>query len=58
MATMRIIAEDVKCSGNVVNKMLTTNLMTANSHVNVPIVAAIIQYTQDLVRVGVKKRKY
>ena len=58
MATMRIIVECVKCAGNGVNKILTTILMTVNSHVNVPIVAAIIRCTQDLVRVGGKRRKY
>ena len=29
-----------------------------NSHVNVPIVVAIIRCTQDLVRVGGKRKKY
>ena len=58
MVTMRIIVEDVKCVGNVVNKILTTTLMTVNSHVNVPIVAVIIECMQDLVRVGGKRRKY
>ena len=58
MATMWIIVEGVKCAGNVVNKILTTTLMTVISHVNVPIVVAIIRSTQDLVRVGGKRRKY
>ena len=55
---MRIIVEGVKCVGNVVNKILTTTLMTVNSHVNEPIVAAIIRCMQDLVRVGGKRREY
>ena len=58
MATMRIIVEDVKCAGNVVNRILTTTLMTVNFYVNVQIVAAIIRCTQYLVRVGGKRRKY
>ena len=40
-----------------VNKILTTTLMTVNSHVNVQIVAVIIRYTQDLVRVGRKEKE-
>ena len=51
MATMRIIVEGVKCARNVVNKILTTTLMTVISHVNVPIVMVIVQCMQDLVRV-------
>ena len=43
---------------NVVNKILTTTLMTVNFHVNVQIVAVIIRCTRDLVRVGGKRRKY
>ena len=58
MVTMKIIVESVKCVGNVVKKILTTSLMIVNSHVNVPIVAAIIRCRQDLVRVGSKRRKY
>ena len=30
MATMQLIVEGVKCVGNVVNKILTTTLMTVN----------------------------
>ena len=48
--------EGVKCAGNV-NNILTTILMTVNSHVNMPTVVVITRCTQDLVRVGVKRRK-
>ena len=58
MATMRIIVEGMNCVGNVVDKILTTTLMIVSYHINVPIVAAIIQCTQDLVTVGCKRKKY
>ena len=47
------------CRGHeVYGKILTTTLMTVNSHVNVPIMAVIIWCMQDLVKVGGKRRKY
>ena len=58
IATMKIIVEGVKSVGNVVHKILTTTLMIVNSHINVPFVAAIIRYTQDLVIVGGNRRRY
>ena len=56
MATMRIIVEGVKSAGNEVNKTLITTLMTVNSRVNVPIVAMIIRYMQDLWELEARER--
>ena len=55
---MRITVEERKCAGNVVNKILITILMIVTSRINVPIVVETILFSQELVRVGDKKRKY